>query len=44
MERTLISINTPNVITIALIAFFTWGIGAVIMQMIRQSGLIQQGG
>lgn len=40
MERTLISWNAPNVLTIALMGAGTWAVFAILMQMFQRAGVV----
>lgn len=43
MDRTLISFNVPNLITIPLMAFLGFLLAAVVWQFVRKSGIVPPG-
>jgi len=44
MERTMLSWNVPNIITIALMGAGTWAVIAILMQMFQRAGIAPSAG
>lgn len=44
MERTLISVNWPNIVTIGLMGAGTWAVIFIIAQMFQRAGFAPGGG